>query len=70
MCGVTGPYPDRLVLRRGRYVRLLEDCGCPGDVADPVGVAGEFFDGSVGFVLCATDDWSARQSFEKDTEGG
>ena len=52
MCGVTCPYPDRLVLRRGRYVRLLQDCGCPGDIPDPVSVAVEFLDGSVAFVLC------------------
>lgn len=56
MCGVTRPYPDRLVLRCGRYVGLLEDCGCPGYVTDPVGVAGEFFDGGVSFILCTVDD--------------
>ena len=53
MCGVAGPYPDRLVLRRGGYVGFLEHGGGPGHVADPVGVAGKFFDGRVGFILCA-----------------
>ncbi len=59
MCGVARPYPDGLVLRRGRYVGFLEDGGCPGDIANPVGVAGEFFDGGVGFVWCAADVLSA-----------
>ena len=52
---VTCPYPYGLVLRRGRYVGFLQDGGRPGYVADPVGVAGEFGDGGVGFVLCAAD---------------
>lgn len=60
MCGVTCPYPDCLILRRGRYVRLLQDCGSPGDVPDPVRVAGEFLDGSVAFVLCTAQVLSAR----------
>lgn len=55
MRGVAGPYPDRLVLRRGGYVGFLEHGRGPGHVADPVGVAGEFLDGRVGFVLCAAD---------------
>ena len=50
---VAGPYPDRLVLRRGGYVGFLEHGGRPGHVADPIGVASEFFDGRVGFILCA-----------------
>ena len=66
MCGVARPYPDRLVLRRGRYVGFLEDGRCPGHVADPVGVAGQFFDGDVGFVLCAVECVIlARQLLEK-----
>ena len=55
MSWVTCPYPDRLVLRRRRYVGFLQDGGRPGYIADPVGVAGEFCDGGVGFVLCAVD---------------
>ena len=50
---ITRPYPDRLVLRRGRYVGLLQDGRRPGYISDPVGMAGEFCDGGVGFVLCA-----------------
>ena len=50
MCRVARPYPDRLVLRRGRDVGFLENGGRPGHVADPVGVAGELFDGSVDIV--------------------
>jgi len=39
--GVGGPYSDGLVLGGGGDVGFLEDGGGPGDVADPVGVAGE-----------------------------
>ena len=53
MRGVARPYPDRLILGRGGDVGSLEDGGRPGNVADPVGVAGEFFDLDVGFVLRA-----------------
>ena len=42
---VTRPYPDRLVLRRGRYVGFLQDGGGPGYISDPVGVACELCDG-------------------------
>ena len=44
---VRGPYSDRLVLGGGRDVGFLEDGGRPGDVADPVGVAGEGDGGGV-----------------------
>lgn len=70
MRGVAGPYPDRLVLRRGRYVGFLEDCGRPGHVADPVGVAGELFDGGVGLVLCTADALSATVYSSKNRFNG
>lgn len=62
---VACPYPDRFVLCRRGYVRLLEDGGGPGDVADPVGVASEFFDRGIGLLLCTANLFLARQSLEK-----
>lgn len=55
MCRVSCPYPDRFVLCRRGYVGLLEDGGGPGDIADPVGVAGELFDWGVGLFLCTAN---------------
>ena len=66
---VTRPYSDRLVLRRRRYVGFLQDGGRPGYISDPVGVAGEFCDGGVGFVLCAADLILVRKFSEMNNAG-
>lgn len=47
--GVRGPDTYGFVLRGGGNVGFAEDSGGPGDVAHPVGVAGEGEGGEVGF---------------------